>query len=163
MVGAGLQRLIFRRARSSFDGPFPVFALMGNQRVPLSLEQIEWLNQEALSLANGSGPEIEAKLLEILAADHRGNEAPLHVAGFMRMPSPYDGGRKKANIDPPRHCDQCARGLSETGFFFDACTTEDLKWSWMCPPCFFGLGCGVGEGWGQLYRREKAQFFLILG
>jgi hypothetical protein len=33
----------------------------------------------------------------------------------------------------------------------------------MCPPCFFGLGCGVGNGFGQLYLREQGQTFLILG
>lgn len=43
----------------------------------------------------------------------------------------------------------CVRRHSWTvalGFFFDACIVENLMWSWMCPPCFFGLGCGVGQG-----------------
>jgi hypothetical protein len=63
----------------------------------------------------------------------------------------------------PESCDQCGRQLGEAGFIFDACTTENLAWSWMCPACFFELGCGIGEGFGQLYLDGRDVTYLILG
>jgi hypothetical protein len=141
-----------------------VFALVNGQKIPLSPEQIEWLSKEALSLAELNGSGIRAEIAKILECDRTGVEAELYVAGLMRMKKPYDGSLIAAPLaDPPHTCDQCGRDLRDTGFFFDACTTQDLKWSWMCPPCFFGLGCGVGEGWGQLYLHNGGRVVLVLG
>ena len=81
----------------------------------------------------------------------------------MRELTLYDGSETKTVTNAPDSCDQCGRDLHGVGYYFDACTIEDLMWSWMCPPCFFGLGCGVGEGYGQLYLRSEDGTFLILG
>jgi hypothetical protein len=156
-------RVILRRARAAFDGPFPVFALMAGQRIPLSDEQVEWLNREALSLAARREAEIKEIISTMLDADRMGIEPPMSIAAFMRTQSAYNGSKTGATSNAPSSCDQCGRDLTEVGFFFDGCTTQALQWSWMCPPCFFGLGCGVGEGFGQLYLREDERTFLILG
>jgi hypothetical protein len=156
-------RLVLRRARGSFDGPFPVFGMIAGERIPLSAEQIAWLNKETLSLANRPEPEIKKVILAMLEADRSGTEPPMDIAGFMRTQSAYDGSRVEAATNTPDSCDQCGRDLGEVGYFFDGCTIENLMWSWMCPPCFFGLGCGVGNGFGQLYLQEQRQTFSILG
>jgi hypothetical protein len=156
-------RLVLRRARSSFDGPFAVFGVIAGQRIPLSAEQIATLNKQALFLVEQPESEINKIIVAMLNADRFGTEPPMDIAGFMRTESAYDGSRIETSSEPPDSCDQCGRDLGEMGYVFDACTTENLMWSWMCPPCFFGLGCGVGEGWGQLYFREHDQTFLVIG
>lgn len=87
----------------------------------------------------------------------------MEIAGFMRERDSYRGRVKKSEVGAPDTCDQCYRNLTEVGFFFDACTVSDMKWSWMCPPCFFALGCGVGKGFGQLYVYQDGELFLVLG
>jgi hypothetical protein len=136
---------------------------MGDQRVPLTADQIASLNTQAVSLAEMSGSEIKRIVVAMLEADRLGAEPPMDIAGFMREPSAYDGSCVESASNAPDSCDQCGRSLCDIGYFFDACTIQDMMWSWMCPPCFFGLGCGVGEGWGQLYLREHGLTFLILG
>jgi hypothetical protein len=156
-------RWIFHRARGDFDGGFPVYALFGKQKVPLTADQCKELNQQALRLARRPNTEIKSTIQEMLDADNSGNEHLLEIAGFLRAMRPYNGSRRKILTNAPSDCDQCGRDLGEVGFFLDACTIEDMKWSWMCPPCFFALGCGVGYGFGQLYLREGNETFLILG
>ena len=157
------QRLLFRRARAAFDGPDPVYALMGGQRIPLSEDQISALNQQVIELAKQPASRIKNTVLKMLEADSAGTEPPLDIAGFMRELNPYDGVQSKTVTNAPDSCDQCGRDLHGVGYYFDACTIEDQMWSWMCPPCFFGLGCGVGEGYGQLYLRSDDEEFLIMG
>jgi hypothetical protein len=106
---------------------------------------------------------IKSAVQEMLDADKSGTEHGLEVSAFLRETKRYDGSREKIITEVPKSCDQCGRDLSAVGYFLDACTTEDMKWSWMCPPCFFALGCGVGHGFGQLYLRDGEQTFLILG
>lgn len=160
----GAQRWIFRRARSPIDGPFPVFALVGQRRIPLSPEQTAWLDDEASSLAQLKGLGIRGEIARMLDCDRTGAAADLHVAGFMRISTPYPGTLTPTPlIEPPERCDQCSRDLHDTGFLFDVCTTFQMKWCWMCPPCFFRVGCGVGEGWGQLYLQDGEQIDLVLG
>ena len=157
------QRLLFRRARAAFDGPDPVYALMGNQRIPLSEDQVAELNRQVIELAGQPASLIRSTVSDMLAADKRGTKPPLDIAGFMRALTPYDGSEIETATNAPDSCDQCGRDLHGVGYYFDACTIENQMWSWMCPPCFFGLGCGVGEGYGQLYLRSEGEIFLILG
>lgn len=158
------RRWIFRRARFSSDGPFPVFALVGQRRIPMSPEQMAWLDDEASSLSQLKGPQVRKEIARMLDCDQTGAEAHLHVAGFLRMPAVYSGTLTTVPLmQVPDRCDQCSRDLGDTGYFFDACTTFQMQWSWMCPPCFFRVGCGVGEGWGQLYLQNEGRVHLVLG
>lgn len=154
---------MFRRMRGDFDGPFPVYAPMGRQKIPLTADQITELNRQAIDLAERPASEIKDVILQMLHADQSGIAPPMDLAGFMREQEPYDGSRIESAINAPNNCDQCGRGLNDFGYIFDACTIENLLWAWMCPPCFFGLGCGVGNGYGQLYLREHGEVYLILG
>jgi hypothetical protein len=156
-------RRVYRRARGSFDGIFPVYALCDRRRVPLTADQCEELNRQALALAERPASAIRSVIQEMLDADKSGGQHDLQISAFLREQSPYNGSRTKTSINAPQLCDQCGRALREVGFFLDACTIEDVKWSWMCPPCFFALGCGVGQGFGQLYLSEGSETFLILG
>lgn len=155
--------MLFRRSRGDFDGPFPVYAPMGEQKIPLSEDQCTELNRQAIDLAGRPASEIKILIEQMLLADQSGTAPPMDLAGFMREQEPYDGSRKKFAANAPNNCDQCGRDLNKVGFFFDACTIENMLWSWMCPPCFFGLGCGVGNGYGQLYLREHGEEYIILG
>ena len=157
------QRVLLRRARADFDGPFPVYAAVGEKKAPLSDDQIAAAKQQALDLAGRPAPQIKNTLAEMLEADSSGTEPPMDIAGFMRGPEPYGGTRSETMTDAPKSCDQCGRDLNDVGYFFDACTIENMMWSWMCPPCFFVRGCGVGNGYGQLYLRADGKEYLILG
>jgi hypothetical protein len=120
------------------------------------------LNQQVLKLANQPAARIRSTILEMLEADSSGTKPPLDIAGFMRGLAPYDGEKSETVTNAPRSCDQCGRDLHDVGYYFDACTTENMMWSWMCPPCFFGLGCGVGEGYGQLYLHSGDKDFQLI-
>ena len=157
------QRLVLRRARADFDGPYPVYAVMGGQKMPLSKDQIGGLNQQALNLAEQPAPKIKIVLSKMLEADRFGTEPPMDIAGFIRQSEPYEGTRAATVTNAPNSCDQCGRDLNYVGYFLDACTIEKQMWSWMCAPCFFALGCGVGNGYGQLYLREDDDDFLVFG
>jgi hypothetical protein len=136
-------RWTFRRARSSVDGLFPVYAVIAKQRFPLMSDQCEKLDREALDLAEQPAVANTAwKSQDFYASNLR------TMALATRLPS--------ARL---WHAINAAVAF----FFLDACTIDDMKWSWMCPPCFFALGCGVGQGFGQLYLHEGSESFLILG
>jgi len=156
-------RVLLRRPRAAFDGQDPVFAVMSGKKIALSSDHNAWLIKQSLELADQSSSSIKATLRAMLESDKLGIEHPMEIAGLMRGKTPYDGRHKKSEIDAPESCDQCSRNLTEVGFFFDACTISNMEWSWMCPPCFFALGCGVGEGFGQLYLRQDGEAFLLLG
>lgn len=156
-------RLIIRRARDSFDGPFPIYALVGDTKVPLTPEQASELDVQALTMAGQTAAEIGEMVSKMLEADSSGAKPPLELGGLLAQPIPFDGSRTSMEIDLPEACDQCGRDLAEIGYVFDTCTRASLEWSWMCPPCFFGLGCGVGEGFGQLYAFDRTNVFLVLG
>ena len=160
-----ISRFLLRRARAAFDGPLPLYGLeiVSGKKLPLSADQSEWLNKEALQLAERPSSEINEAVLKMLESDKLGTEPPMDIAGLMRSVEPYGGSYTAVDIDAPGSRDQCGRSLIEIGFFFDACTINNMQWSWMCPPCFFALGCGVGNGFGQLYLRENGATFLVLG
>ena len=165
LSGAGgvekVVRLIIRRARASFDASFPIYALVGDTKVPLTPEQASELDAQALMMAGQTAAEIGEMVSKMLEADSSGAKPPLELGGLLAQPIPYDGSRTSMEIDLPEACDQCFRHLAEIGYVFDACTRMNLEWSWMCQPCFFC--CGVGEGFGQLYAFDRTNVFLVLG
>jgi hypothetical protein len=160
---SNLPRIVLRRSRGSFDGNDPVFVLAEGRKIALAQEQIQTLEYEANKLAELHPTEIEKLVDGVLSADHTGRDLPFDGAAFFNGLTRFSGLTEEVQIDPPTDCDQCGRNLHEIGFFLDACTVQNMMWSWMCPPCFLKIGCGVGEGWGQLYGIKEGKMLHYLG
>src|SRR6185503_6800646 len=105
-------------------------------------EQRREIATQAAWLARQPNADIKDIVRKMLTADQEGTKPPLDLAGFIRCEEAYDGSRTEVAADAPDRCDQCGRDLIEAGYYLDGCTTRDLMWSWMCPPCFFRVGCG---------------------
>ena len=85
LSGAGgvekVVRLIIRRARASFDASFPIYALVGDTKVPLTPEQASELDAQALMMAGQTAAEIGEMVSKMLEADSSGAKPPLELGG----------------------------------------------------------------------------------
>ena len=162
---ASINHVFYRRARGAFDGVPGTYGVLRGRKFLLDEELAKMIETEAAELASRPGHEIGQVIEMLLEADAKRTATKLFLAALMREPTAYDPARatdpSEANV--PANCDECRRSLSEIGFFFDACTTENAQWAYVCPPCFFKFGCGVGEGYGQLYQVRGDHGFMILG
>lgn len=158
-------RFRFRRARGDIDGPHSTYALAladAGRRIPLAASQLAELRKQIEWLEDQSSRVIEGTVEQLLLSDQKGSEPMLDLTGFLRVERPYDSNESKADGDGLSDTCDCGRSL-ESGFLFDVCSNLNLVWSWMCPICFFRMGCGLGTGFGQLYRRHGSEVSLVWG
>ena len=155
---------ILRRARGEFDGPWPMFVLLGGQSVPLEPDQIAAIEGLAAQARGWSDLEVR-NFVEAFLRCERGAEAMgSDLMAFLKEDDTVQRPAAGGTAPVPTRCDLCPRMLAPSGFALDAVTTRGLQWAHLCVPCFLNEGCGIGKGWGQLFALDAAgEWTLIRG
>ena len=153
---------VIRRARDAGDGPWPLFARIAGTAIPLSEEQQGAIAADAARALSWSNEDAKRFVEAYLRCEEIPETAGSALMGFLKEEVPWGGGSSPSDAPIPRICNLCARNLVETGFAFDAITTDQMQWSYMCVGCFLNHGCGLGNGWGQLFKASSAGEWLLV-
>jgi len=152
---------ILRRPRLPSDASEPIYALLDGRKFALGTDLVVALQAMAREFANLSDRTLGSVVTECLERDRLGSGHRGVLDGLLRQAEPWDGSNHPTTEGPPDSCDLCGRSLLAVGWVIDGCTTTNMLWSWMCPACFAIHGCGLGNGWGQLYGRAGGSAWRV--